>query len=210
MSVTKIIQYGDDVGKVTYIKRVQNKSIRISVNGNGEVKVTLPYNVRFSVAEAFLAEKMEWIVAHRAKALGRKVLTEDSDSPEEKDRKLEELRRKARKILPERIRAVYELMTGKIIVRNSLGLRVKDPFRYNRLAIKNNATNWGSCSSLRNINLNMHLVELPPELMDFVIAHELCHLVYRNHGPKFHKMLDAVTDGHEKELNRRLGAYRPK
>ncbi len=210
MNVTKIIRYGDDIGKVTYTKRVQNKSIRISVNSSGEVKVTLPYGVRFSVAEAFLAEKMETIIRQRAEILGRKLRTENSESPEEAERRVEELRRKARKILPERMQAIYELMTRKIIVRNSLGLRVKDPFRYNRLAIKNNATNWGSCSSLRNINLNMHLVELPPELMDFVIAHELCHLVYRNHGPKFHKMLDAVTDGHEKELNRRLCNYRPK
>lgn len=210
MDRTKIIQYGDDIGKVTYIKRIQNKSVRISINGKGEVKVTLPYSVRFSVAEAFLAEKMEWVIAQRAKALGRKVLTERNVSPEEQKKKTEEVRRLAHKILPERAHAVYELMTRKIIVRNSLGLRVKDPFRYNRLAIKNNASNWGSCSSLRNINLNMHLVELPPELMDFVIAHELCHLVYRNHGPKFHKMLDAVVDGKEKFFNARLRAFRPK
>lgn len=211
MEKSKTIQYGDDLGKVVYTKRHQNKSIRITIDTSGNVKVSLPYSVSFTVAEAFLAEKMEWVIVQRRRfrmveSPGGDRATED---PEERRRGIEELRRRAKKILPDRLRAVYELMTKKIAVRNVLGLRVKDPFRYNRVAIKNNATNWGSCSARRNINLNMHLVELPAELMDFVIAHELCHLVYRNHGPKFHKMLDAVVDGRERELNRLLKSYRP-
>lgn len=77
-------------------------------------------------------------------------------------------------------------------------------FQYNREFIKNNRSNWGSCSSLRNINLNMHLVNLPEELRDFVIIHELCHLVHRNHGAEFHKMVDAACGGKEKEYSRQL------
>lgn len=211
MEKCKTIQYGDDLGKVIYTKRHQNRRIRITVDSCGDIKVSLPRSVSFTVAEAFLAEKMEWAIRQRRNIIRLKKPGGEGapETPEERSRAVEELRRRAKKILPERLRAVYELMTKKIVVRNIFGMRVKDPFRYNRVAIKNNVTNWGSCSTLRNINLNMHLVELPAELMDFVIAHELCHLVYRNHGPKFHKMLDAVVDGRERELNRRLNSCRP-
>ena len=99
---------------------------------------------------------------------------------------------------------MYELMTSKVKIRDSRGNIVEDPFRYNRVAIKNNSSNWGSCSTLRNINLNMNLVRLPQELMDYVIAHELCHLVYPNHSDRFHKLLNAITDGKEKVLSARL------
>ncbi len=77
-------------------------------------------------------------------------------------------------------------------------------FSYNKVFLKNNTTNWGSCSRLNNINLNIHLVRLTPELCDFVILHELCHLVHRNHGPQFHELLNRLSNGRERELNRQL------
>lgn len=84
----------------------------------------------------------------------------------------------------------------------------ENPFRYNRVAFKNNRTNWGSCSARGNLNLNIHLAELPEELADFVIIHELCHLVHPNHGPQFHALVNAACGGREKELQKKLKGYR--
>lgn len=80
-------------------------------------------------------------------------------------------------------------------------------FQYNRLSIKNNISNWGSCSSKGNINLNLRLVTLPEELRDYVILHELCHLKYLNHGKDFHALLEKVCPGH-RELAKELKQYR--
>ena len=80
-------------------------------------------------------------------------------------------------------------------------------FSYNRVFIKNNVSNWGSCSSLKNINLNLRLAALPEELRDYVILHELCHLRYLNHGPEFHALLEEVCPGH-RTLARTLRTYR--
>ncbi len=80
-------------------------------------------------------------------------------------------------------------------------------FRYNRVTIKNNVSNWGSCSVRGNINLNLRLVTLPPELRDYVMLHELCHLKEMNHGPAFHALLEQVCPGH-RALARALRAYR--
>ena len=71
-------------------------------------------------------------------------------------------------------------------------------FTVNRVAIKHNVSNWGSCSSKGNVNLNLNLVRLPEELRDFVMLHELCHLKYMNHGAGFHALLESLCPGHRK------------
>jgi len=58
-------------------------------------------------------------------------------------------------------------------------------YTYNKIAIKNNISNWGSCSTRQNINLNLHLMRLNTRLIDYVIIHELVHTVIKNHGPQF-------------------------
>ena len=75
-------------------------------------------------------------------------------------------------------------------------LAAQHGFTYNKVFIKNNVSNWGSCSSRKNINLNLRLVTLPLELQDYVMLHELCHLKYLNHGPQFHALLESVCPGH--------------
>ena len=58
-----------------------------------------------------------------------------------------------------------------------------------------------------NVRPTMSLMKLPDELIDYVIIHELCHTIHKNHGPKFHKLLDRLTGGHHLELRRRLKTY---
>ncbi|WP_191621226.1 M48 family metallopeptidase [Marinihelvus fidelis] len=54
---------------------------------------------------------------------------------------------------------------------------------------------WGTCSSKGVIRLNTHLVKAPPQCLDYVIAHELCHLQVMNHGPEFYRLQDALYPG---------------
>ena len=58
-------------------------------------------------------------------------------------------------------------------------------FEINRIAIKNTSTRWGSCSSKKNLNFNYKIIFLKPELSDYLIVHELCHLGQLNHSKKF-------------------------
>lgn len=86
------------------------------------------------------------------------------------------LRKEARALLPEKL----AFMAGRY------------GFVYNRVAIKHNSSNWGSCSSKGNINLNLNLVRLPELLCDYVILHELCHLRHPDHGRSFHALLEQL------------------
>ena len=65
-------------------------------------------------------------------------------------------------------------------------------FAYSKISVKHNSSNWGSCSSKGNINLNLNLVRLPEPLCDCVILHELCHLKHPDHGPAFHDLLEKL------------------
>lgn len=79
------------------------------------------------------------------------------------------LRFEARQYLPGRITELAK----------SLG------YSFVKVTIKNNKTNWGSCSLRKNINLNLHLMRLNDRLIDYVIVHELVHTVIPNHGIHF-------------------------
>lgn len=58
-------------------------------------------------------------------------------------------------------------------------------YTYNRVAIRNTRRNWGSCTSLKNLNFNYKILFLPPHLQDYIIVHELCHLEEFNHQEGF-------------------------
>ena len=56
---------------------------------------------------------------------------------------------------------------------------------YNKVFIKNSRSRWGSCSERGNLNFNYRIALLPEALADYVVVHELCHLIHFNHGPAF-------------------------
>lgn len=96
-----------------------------------------------------------------------------------RDSVLKVLRSEAKEDLPDRVR----------------GLASRHGFSYGRLALKNLRSRWGSCSPLNNLNLNIQLMRLPDELVDYVVLHELVHTKVKNHSPAFWRLLDKVAGG---------------
>lgn len=117
---------------------------------------------------------------------------------------LKEMTKKAKEIIPERA-AYYAPLVG---------------VDYGRITIRHQRTRWGSCSAKGNLNFNCLLVLTPPEVLDSVVVHELCHRKYMNHSAAFHTLLDEVFPAyksarkwliaHEAELIGRLPAPQKK
>ncbi len=103
------------------------------------------------------------------------------------------LRREAHSYLPQRLKELAE----------------KHQLKYKGLAIRNTKTRWGSCSHENNINLCIHLMKLPDELIDYVILHELTHTVHKNHSPRFWAKLSELLGQNAKTIDKKLKKYRP-
>lgn len=70
---------------------------------------------------------------------------------------------------------------------------------YKRVAIRNQRSRWGSCSSKQNLNFNYRIVFLPESLVDYIIVHELCHLAEFNHSAAFwNHVARAIPDYQER------------
>ena len=166
----KILQ-DPEIGEVTFKKSVRSRSISIRVHPVKGVTVSVPYIVPFAVARIFFEARRGWILETMAKQKERYKDVKVA-SPDE----VEALRRQAKRELPPRLAEFAE----------------RYGFTYNRVTIKHNATNWGSCSGRGNINLNLNIVRLPKVLQDYVLLHELCHLRHQDHGQGFHLLLEHV------------------
>lgn len=62
--------------------------------------------------------------------------------------------------------------------------------RYGRVTVRDQKTRWGSCSGKGNLNFNWKLIMAPPRVLDYVVVHELCHLIEFNHSPRFWRLVE--------------------
>jgi len=76
-------------------------------------------------------------------------------------------------------------------------------FEINRVVIRNQGTRWGSCSSKKNLNFNYRIIYLRPQLADYLIVHELCHLGQLNHSKRFWTLVKKSIPNYV-EINREL------
>lgn len=172
MAKTSSKIYSDpEIGEVTFRKSLGSRNISIRVHPVKGVSVSVPYIVPYAAAKLFFESRREWVLKTIEKQR-EKFGDVSRPSPEE----IESFRRQAKTQLPPRLAELAD----------------RYGFTYNRVAIKHNSTNWGSCSSRNNINLNLNIVRLPEVLQDYILLHELCHLRHHDHGHAFHLLLEHV------------------
>jgi len=169
-----------EVGIIKYIGNNRAKRIIVSIKPE-HVRVVIPKRQSFKNAQKFVESRLEWIKTNR----------QSMDLQLEKKNKLPEIDRKvARKILCRRIGELAQLHN----------------FVYNRVSIRKQKTRWGSCSSKNNINLNMNLLHLPSELMDYVLLHELVHTRVKDHSKDFWDELNTVVPN-ARQIDKKLKDY---
>ena len=162
--------------------RFRRKTIAIQIDREGQVIVRTPYGITKRQVEEFLDEKKDWLLQTRQRVEKRK--TEQIPISEEVRREGIE---RAKRIFPERT-AYFAKRMG---------------VDYGRITIREQKTRWGSCSSKGNLNFNWKLVLLDPELLDYVVVHELAHRREMNHSVAFWKVVEAELPDY-RERRRRL------
>lgn len=116
----------------------------------------------------FVEKHRHWIEVHLQKAQERAAAQELGEKLSEAE--LRALAQQAATVIPKRVR-FYAQKIG---------------VTYGRITIRSQKTRWGSCSAKGNLNFNCMLMLAPPEVVDSVVVHELCHRKEMNHSPRFY------------------------
>ncbi len=173
------------IGSVLFERSNRARRVIIYVKPFKGVQVAVPYRLSFNKAMEFVHTKTDWIVIQLEKMKQyEKECNLNSSVNETVDKE------KAKKVLTRRLKQLAE----------------KHGFVYNRVFFRNQKTRWGSCSSKNNISLNIKLITLPDELIDYVILHELVHTRRKDHSKAFWTEMDKfVGDG--KKMSSKLKRY---
>lgn len=171
-------------GAICTLKKSRRaRRVRMTLYRDGRVVLTLPFFVSYKEGRAFLQSKIEWI------------------------------RKKTRDIAlrPENILSrgsVEEYRSSRVAAEELISERLhyfqkSYAVVWKRLSIRNQKTRWGSCSRQGSLSFNYRLLLLPAYLRDYVIVHELCHLLELNHSKRFWALV-ARTFPDYKGLRREL------
>lgn len=225
----------DGIGLVTLVKTTVSRSLRLSVNSAGNIRVSMPYWTPYAVAESFARKHANWI----KNELASHVLP----SKEYKDgQKIGKLHHVHFETVPLGTANSSRVTATKIIVRHHPNESVAMPvvqqraekaiyrglrkeaeqllpsrvstiarehgFAYRSISAKQLKRRWGSCDSHHNLVFNFFLMELPWEYIDYVIMHELTHTEHLNHGEAFWKRLKEICPA-ALDIKRQMRQYRP-
>ena len=150
--------------------RSNRKTIAIQIKPDGQVVVRCPKRARVEEVRRFVESKADWIEKHLENKRFQNVT---KYKPEE----VALLREKARKLVTDRVK-YYAPIIG---------------VTYGRIAIRTQHTRWGSCSGKGNLNFNCLLALVPPDVLNYVVVHELCHRKELNHSEKFWKEVERIV-----------------
>ena len=150
------------------VVRSKRKTLALQVTPEGLV-VRAPRWATKREIERFTMEHRDWIEQHWRKVQEQQRALESVQPLSEEE--LKKLKKEAAAYIPERVR-YYAPLVG---------------VDYGRITIRAQKTRWGSCSVEGNLNFNCLLMLTPPEVIDSVVVHELCHRKEMNHSAEFYK-----------------------
>ncbi|NOY95722.1 MAG: M48 family metallopeptidase [Chlorobi bacterium] len=229
----KIVQI-HQIGDVTLVKNQKSKRLKLHVKPDKQVIVSLPYLSSFKTAAKFAEAHTEWILKQQKKIDSRLTLFKKDSIYNTKYHSVKIIQNKCEKPVVKHVEEIIEIHVPETAVMGEASLqeyinhvitevyrfeakrylpgRIRHlaalhGFSYNKVTIRNNRSNWGSCSGRNNISLNLHLMKLPYHLIDFILLHELTHTVEKNHGKRFHEILGRITEGKSQEWSKEVKKY---
>ena len=152
------------------LNRKRIKNLRLTVKApHGEVIVSAPKHVPVSTISAFVADKAAWIVKHQERIAGQpQPLAAGAES--------------------EKLRTALKANVPPLVAYWAQVMGVPMP----EIAIRRMTTRWGTCNTAtKRVTLNLELARRDPSLLEYVIVHELAHLIERGHNARFYTVMDA-------------------
>ncbi len=233
MTTTDKYYQVEPVGPVLIKKNSRSRRIRLRVSPDGKVQISMPSSGSEQKALDFVRAKSDWILKQQQDIKAGLTIFTSETCFKTKFHLLKIIRVEHPKVsamvgnglvqinIPQKYddqhTAIQQFIRRVIVQVMRQEARVYLPQRVSELAkicnlpvenvyVKHVKSRWGSCSSVNNINLNLHLMRLPDRLIDYVLFHELAHIREKNHGPQFWHLLEQICPGARK-LDRELKKY---
>ncbi len=156
------------------IVRSKRKTVAIHITPAGNVELRCPMGLPIREAERILESKRPWIETQLAKHRANPALPPYSASA------LEEMKKALLPKVEERVKCFAPI----------IGVD------YGRITIRSQKSLWGSCSRTGNLSFNCLLSQVPDDVLDYVVVHELCHRKQMNHSPAFWAQVERVLPGY--------------
>lgn len=167
------------------ITRSRRKSIELSIDDDLQIAVKAPLWMPNSAIYHFVAQKSDWIAAQKA-AKAAYLQAHPPLTPQE----TEALRRRAKAELP------------PLVERYSRQLGVTPT----GIKITSAKKRFGSCNGNNGICFSLYLMQYPPQAIEYVVVHELCHIRHHNHSKAFYALVESVLPDY-KEREKLLRAH---
>lgn len=225
----KTFMVGDQ--PVTVYKRRSSRSLRLTVSPSGQVKVSIPAWAPYRAGVEFARSRLDWIAGQRqppvmlrsGQAVGKahhlRFVSDDSRTklssrvnaneiiislPAGMNSHDSEAQAAAEKACVRALRVQAE----NLLPRRLRDLAARHNLPFESVSIKLLKGRWGSCDQHKNIVLNLFLLQLPWDLIDYVLLHELTHTKVLRHGPEFWSCMETLLPD-VKDRRKRLRGHQP-
>lgn len=211
------------------IIRSKRKSISIKITNKGEVIIASPINISEATIEDLVKKKIGWItdnleiVNTKNKSMKNigftqgqqllwmgKTLEVQVNKTDIKECHIKVLDAKLiiyinskltnkNEVIREKILSLYKNKAKEVLVnRTCIYSKILKVYP-NKITIKDQKTIWGSCSSKKNINFSYRLIMAPMEVLDYVVVHELCHIVHMNHSKTYWELVKSIIPDYKEK-----------
>jgi predicted metal-dependent hydrolase len=221
-----------DIGNVMLYKRRGNRSLRLSVGANGEIRVTMPYWLPYKAGEQFARTQADWIARHRGpapaglqhgQAIGKAHRLHFAPSAQAQEVSTRVRQNQVEVHHPAHVPSGHPTVQAaaqkasiralrkeaeQLLPQRLQQLAQQENFSYTSVSVKHLKRRWGSCSANQEITLNLFLMQLPWHLIDYVLLHELTHTKVMQHGAPFWQELERHAP-HAKQLRKEIAEHHP-
>lgn len=204
------IEDGDRTAEVSVRKSIRARKISIKITPQKKVELVIPTRISIKKATIFLIDNKQWvlnklasmkninnipmkeganviiegkkyIIEHSGKIRGAPLLN-DSTLVVSGDKML--IAKKTEKFL--------KSLAKEKLTKHCDDYADKLGVSFNRISVKDTKTRWGSCSHSRNLSFSWRLIIAPAEVLQYVAAHEMAHILQMNHSPAFWQVVESI------------------
>lgn len=201
------------------IVRSNRRSVSLVITKEASLEVRAPFNVPLEIIQGFINKKRSWIERNKesVRKLRASVVTKQFVDGEEflyegsnyqlqssvcEAISISDVLHFPKKFLPEaklHLIAWYKIQASKKIIERVNHYANNTGLKYKAIKLTNAKRSWGSCSHKGSLNINWRLVMAPPAILDYIIVHELVHLVEKNHSKQFWDRVQAILPNYEEQ-----------